>query len=96
MLYDSKLRNLANVTGTQIASYFGYSVASGDLNGDGRDDVIIGAPMWTDYRVVSKYETGRVYVVFQEVKGEEGNYGRTSIGILSSRSLMLPFCSTSS
>ena len=39
-MYNSNLTNLNNITGGQIGAYFGYSVASGDLNGDGLDDVI--------------------------------------------------------
>ena len=36
-----------------------------DLNGDGLDDVIVGAPMWSNFEVMGKYETGRVYVYYQ-------------------------------
>ena len=68
VLYNSNLTNLNNITGGQIGAYFGYSVASGDLNGDGLDDVIVGAPMWTNYEVMGKYETGRVYIVYQNAE----------------------------
>ena len=45
MLYDSNLMNLNNLTGTQIGAYFGYSLATADLNGDGLHDLIIGKPI---------------------------------------------------
>jgi len=66
VLYNANLTNLNNMTGDQIGAYFGYSVASCDLNGDQLDDVIVGAPMWTNYEIMGKYETGRVYVVYQD------------------------------
>lgn len=68
VLYNSNLTNLNNISGDQIGAYFGYSVAAGDLDGDGLDDIIVGAPMHTNYDVMGKFETGRVYVVFQGSK----------------------------
>ena len=70
-MVGTNLTNVKNVTGGQIGAYFGYSLASGDLDGDGRDDLIIGAPMWTNYDVMGKYETGRVYVVYNGQPGTE-------------------------
>ena len=65
MLYNSNLTNLHNLTGDQIGAYFGYTIATCDINGDGLDDILIGAPMWTDFSLMGKFETGRVYVVYQ-------------------------------
>jgi len=40
--WDSTLANLT-INGTTAGDYFGYSISSGDVNGDGYDDIIIGA-----------------------------------------------------
>ena len=42
-----------------------FNIFLTDLNGDGLDDVIVGAPMWSNFEVMGKYETGRVYVYYQ-------------------------------
>ncbi|CAG7835819.1 unnamed protein product [Allacma fusca] len=66
IIYSSDLTNLHNITGEQIGSYFGYAVAVVDVDGDGLDDIVIGAPMHTDFGDPSmKIETGKVYVVYQ-------------------------------
>ena len=66
VLYNTNLTNLHNLTGDQIGAYFGYTIATCDINGDGLDDILIGAPMWTDFTMMGKFETGRVYVVYQD------------------------------
>lgn len=58
--------NLFNVTGRQIGEYFGYSMASSDVDGDGLDDLIIGAPMYSEpNNAEGKYDVGRVYILLQ-------------------------------
>ena len=48
-----------------MGSYFGYSLASADFNGDGLDDLAIGAPMFTPMSKDHGYDKGRVYVAYQ-------------------------------
>ncbi|KAK7481297.1 hypothetical protein BaRGS_00027557, partial [Batillaria attramentaria] len=43
--------------GEQFGSYFGAALCAADLNGDGLDDLLVGAPMYME-----SYDEGRVYV----------------------------------
>lgn len=58
--------NIFNITGRQIGEYFGYALASCDVDGDGLDDLIIGAPMYSEPgNAEGKYDVGRIYVLLQ-------------------------------
>lgn len=65
LLYTREMVNLKNITGEQIGAYFGYSICSVDVDGDKLDDLIVGAPMYTQANNEGKYEMGRVYIIFQ-------------------------------
>ncbi|XP_075739670.1 integrin alpha-PS2-like [Rhipicephalus microplus] len=66
-LYDSQLRSLLNLTGDQMGAYFGYALATVDLNGDGLDDLVVGAPLYTALDLKDgSYERGRVHVYLQK------------------------------
>ncbi|XP_063227924.1 integrin alpha-PS2 isoform X2 [Bacillus rossius redtenbacheri] len=66
VLYTWNLTNIQNISGEQLGSYFGYAMCAVDLDGDGLDDLVVGAPMHTDLsNNDGKYETGRVYVFYQ-------------------------------
>ena len=39
-----------------------------DLDNNGLDDVIVGAPLFSDFGTDNMYETGRVYIYYQNSK----------------------------
>ncbi|KAG0700605.1 Integrin alpha-PS2 [Chionoecetes opilio] len=65
-LFTEQLVPIQNITGYQLGSYFGYCLAVLDFNSDGLDDIVIGAPLYTDYEDREmKFEVGRVHIVLQ-------------------------------
>ncbi|KAL7989912.1 hypothetical protein Chor_012578 [Crotalus horridus] len=72
ILNGSDIRPLYNFSGEQMAAYFGYAVAAMDINNDGLDDLLIGAPLFmekTEDGLVQ--EVGRVYIYLQKTYGME-------------------------
>ncbi|GFQ81400.1 integrin alpha-PS2, partial [Trichonephila clavata] len=88
-LFNSTLYSLHNISGEQLGSYFGYSVCVTDINGDRLDDIIIGAPLYTDLLAKDKsYEKGRIYVAYQTRKHNfktrshiDGKYSKGRFGL---------------
>ncbi|XP_008836412.1 integrin alpha-IIb isoform X2 [Nannospalax galili] len=65
-ILDSYYQRLHRLHGEQMASYFGHSVAVTDVNGDGRHDLLVGAPLYMESRADRKLaEVGRVYLFLQ-------------------------------
>ncbi|XP_072847340.2 integrin alpha-5 [Pogona vitticeps] len=74
VLNGSDIRPLYNFSGEQMASYFGYAVAATDLNSDGLDDLLIGAPLFMEKTEDGRVqEVGRVYIYLQQLYGMESS-----------------------
>ncbi|KAE8297986.1 Integrin alpha-5 Fibronectin receptor subunit alpha Integrin alpha-F [Larimichthys crocea] len=66
ILDGRNLKSLLNLTGEQMGSYFGYAVAATDINNDGLDDLVVGAPMFMRRGSNGRLEElGKVYVYLQ-------------------------------
>ncbi|XP_024148289.1 integrin alpha-5 isoform X2 [Oryzias melastigma] len=66
ILNGTDLTTMVEYTGEQMGSYFGYALATTDINSDGLTDLLVGAPMFivrgSDGHLE---EMGRVYVYLQ-------------------------------
>jgi len=68
--------------GDRRDAYFGYSITSGDFNGDARDDILIGAPGYSTKKGVPII-SGSAFVFFgQDIKKEERNATNADIKIM--------------
>ncbi|XP_018049115.1 PREDICTED: integrin alpha-PS2 isoform X2 [Atta colombica] len=94
LLFTSNMTNPRNLTGEQMGAYFGYAVTAGDIDGDGLDDLIVGAPMYTvPDNPEMTIETGRVYIIYQgdgvekfrkfDTRDGESNRGRFGLSLAS-------------
>jgi integrin alpha 8 len=65
-IMNRRFEVLLELAGEQTGAYFAYSLASLDVNGDGRADLIVSAPLYSNYDVsYDHWEVGRVYVYRQ-------------------------------
>ncbi|KAH9632411.1 hypothetical protein HF086_010804 [Spodoptera exigua] len=59
----------AKIRGPQTGSYFGASICSTDLNGDGLDDLLVGAPTYVKDDGGLPYDQGAVFVYLSKEQG---------------------------
>ncbi|CAH0555707.1 unnamed protein product [Brassicogethes aeneus] len=64
LFFTWNLTNYKNISSNKIGSYFGYSLAAADVDGDKKLDLIVGAPMHTEPNNEGKYDVGRVYIFY--------------------------------
>ena len=49
---EGSFHDTISITGYQIGERFGHSLCSVDINGDGYDDLVVGAPLHTEDNLV--------------------------------------------
>ncbi|XP_069110775.1 integrin alpha-8-like isoform X1 [Argopecten irradians] len=69
-LWTQNMTSIRNISGEQVGAYFGYAVAVEDLDGNKLHDIVVGAPFYSDYSSTKSYDTGRVYIYYQNKQGE--------------------------
>ncbi|XP_060064928.1 integrin alpha-V-like isoform X2 [Ylistrum balloti] len=85
-LWTQNMSSIRNISGEQIGAYFGYAVAVEDLDGNKLDDIIVGAPFYSDYSSTKSYDTGRVYIYYQNKQRQFRPKRRTRYDILDGHS----------
>ncbi|KAL4660480.1 integrin alpha-3 [Arapaima gigas] len=75
MKNDNNLKPLIYIFGEQVGSYFGNSIATTDLDNDGWNDLIVGAPFYFD----RKEEKGGAVYIF---KNENGSFQKNATMVL--------------
>ncbi|KAG5279577.1 hypothetical protein AALO_G00079290 [Alosa alosa] len=70
-IYNGRRELKKKFFGTQVAAYFGHAVAVTDINSDGREDILIGAPLYIEQLANQQQrEVGQVYVYLQQVRSK--------------------------
>jgi len=68
-----------SVGDNQLGAEYGHAVFSGDFNGDGYDDLVVGAESYDD-EINFKFDIGKVYVYHGSSSGLSGTPAWTSVG----------------
>jgi hypothetical protein len=75
--------------GNQIGAYFGYSLAGIDFNGDGFDDLLVGAPLY--FKGSGLPEVGAVYIFENQLEAGSGTIPNTASFILEPPNTGVPY-----
>ncbi|XP_064614600.1 integrin alpha pat-2-like [Liolophura sinensis] len=65
-VYTQALNVIKEFPGKQYGAFFGTAVAASDFNNDGLDDIVAGAPQYSDYKSSKSFDKGEAYVFYQE------------------------------